>query len=383
MAQNKKVLQISNYYFPGIGGIEQVARDCAHALSGNAEQRVFCFNHARKTARDVIEGVPVTRAGCFAKVRSQSLSAGYYKLLKREFRAFGPDIVIFHYPNPFAAHALLKILKKYPACKLVVWWHLDITKQKILGKLFRGQTLRLLERAEKIVATSPNYIEGSKFLPSFRDKCVVIPNCASAERVQADEEIFRRASELKAGLGGKTMLFALGRHVPYKGLEYLVRASKLLGDDYVVFIGGEGPLTQSLHELAREDGKIVFLGRMENEAVKEYLCACDIFCFPSVTKNEAFGIALAEALAYGKPAVTFRIEGSGVNYVSLSGVTGIEVANADIEQYAEAIERLAHDPSLRLQYGEAAKKRAEELFSEARFHQNVRALVEGVSCERS
>ena len=46
-----------------------------------------------------------------------------------------------------------------------MWWHLDITKQKLLKKLFRGQTLRLLKRADKIVATSPNYIEGSEFCP--------------------------------------------------------------------------------------------------------------------------------------------------------------------------------------------------------------------------
>ena len=45
-----------------------------------------------------------------------------------------------------------------------------------------------------------------------------------------------------------------------------------------------------------------------------------IFCFPSITRNEAFGIALAEAMYCGKPAVTFTIEGSGVNFVSLDGV---------------------------------------------------------------
>ena len=62
--------------------------------------------------------------------------------------------------------------------------------------------------------------------------------------------------------------------------------------------------------------------------------ACDVFCFPSVTKNEAFGIALAEGMYFGKPAVTFTIPGSGVNYVNLDGVTGIECKNADCKDYA-------------------------------------------------
>lgn len=51
-----------------------------------------------------------------------------------------------------------------------------------------------------------------------------------------------------------------------------------------------------------------------------------MFAFPSVTKNEAFGVALAEAMYCYTPAVTFTIEGSGVNWVNLNGITGIEVS---------------------------------------------------------
>lgn len=54
--------------------------------------------------------------------------------------------------------------------------------------------------------------------------------------------------------------------------------------------------------------------------MKAYLSAMDIFCFPSITKNEAFGLALAEGMYYSKPAITFTIDGSGVNFVSLNGI---------------------------------------------------------------
>ena len=368
-----KILHISKYYAPFIGGVEQVARDCAHALK-DADQQIFCFNHEKGDAQNEVDGIKVVRAGCFAKIASQSLSMSYKKLLKRQMKEFEPDIVIFHFPNPFAAHYLLKELKKYPKCRMFLWWHLDITKQKILGKLFRGQTLKLLKRAEKVIATSPNYIEGSKFLPSFRDKCVVIPNCASADHVSVGSDVLQLAEELKSQFKGKTLLFALGRHVPYKGMEYLVRASKLLGEDYAVCIGGDGPLTESLKELAKGDEKVRFLGKIDDITRKAYLRACDIFCFPSITKNEAFGIALAEAMAFEKPAVTFTIEGSGVNYVSLNNVTGIEVKNEDVSAYAQAIETLANDTERRLSYGKAAKERFESLFTEEAFHHNVSAL---------
>lgn len=373
-----KILQVTNYYFPFIGGIEQVTRDCSDALKGEHEVKVFCFNHEKGDKIDEVDGVEIIRAGCFAKVASQSLSFSYGKLLKKTLREFAPDVVIFHYPNPFAAHFLLKRLKRLKNCKLIVWWHLDITKQKILGKLFKGQNKRLLRRADKVVATSPKYIEGSRFLQSVREKCVVIPCCVNDSRMHPDAGVLARAEELKKENEGKTVCLAMGRHVPYKGIEYLVRASKLLDENFLVWIGGRGPLTEELKALAADDKKVTFLGRVENDELVSRILACDIFCFPSITKNEAFGIALAEAMAYAKPAVTFTIEGSGVNYVSLDGLTGIEVENRNVAAYAEAIKKLASDAQLRKTYGENAKRRVEELFTNEKFTQNVNDLLESL-----
>jgi glycosyltransferase involved in cell wall biosynthesis len=369
-----KILHISNYYFPFLGGIEQVARDCVNALKEH-EQKLICFNKEKGSRVDTVDGIEIIRVASFAKVASQSLSFSFGKTLKKTIKEFQPECIIFHYPNPFEAHFLLKILKKYPNTKLVVYWHLDITKQKLLGKLFNGQNLRLLKRANKIVATSPNYIESSKYLPQFKDKCVVIPNCVSDERMNKTGS---KVDAIRKEYEGKIICFALGRHVPYKGIEYLVRASKLLDDKYVVLIGGQGELTESLKKLAEDDNKVHFLGKIDNDSVCSYINACDIFCFPSITKNEAFGIALAEAMSAGKPAVTFTIEGSGVNYVSLNGITGIEVENRNVEQYAKAIETLAADEELRKRYGLAAKQRVQELFTNEQFNKNINKLIESL-----
>lgn len=370
-----RILQISNYYPPHIGGIEQVACDVATSLKGKVEQRVLCFHHEKGDVRETVDGVEVIRAGTFAKVASQSLSCSFGRLLKKTFREFQPDVVIFHCPNPFEAYFLKKQLKKNPSCKLVVWWHLDITKQKVLGKLFTRQSKWLLTRAVKVVATSPNYIQGSLQLQSVREKCTVIPCCANKARIFADETVLARAEELRSEYAGKVLLFAVGRHVPYKGIEYLVRASKFLDDNYAVCIGGSGPLTSELKKLAEGDAKVHFLGRVSDAELKAYLCACDIFCFPSVTKNEAFGIALAEAMSFAKPAVTFTIPGSGVNYVSLDGVTGLECPNGNAEAYAAALRTLAEDDTLRKSCGEAARARVQALFTQEKFAEHVDRLL--------
>ncbi len=372
-----KILQIPNYISPHIGGIEQTARDVLNAIKGveGAEQEVFCYNEGRATVTEEVDGVKVTRCGCFIKLFSQSFASQYKKLLKKKFAEFNPDVVIFHFPNPYAAHYLLRLLKKYPKCHLVVYYHLDITRQKFLGKFVAGQTTRLLKAASKVVATSQDYVNGSPFLAKFAQKCVVIPSCFNEERLNVDLAVLDGSAEIRKADAGKTILFAFGRHVKYKGMQYLIDAAKLLGDKYKIYIGGEGPLTEKLKRRARSCPNVEFLGKLPDDKLKAYLYACDIFCFPSITKNEAFGLSLAEAMYYGKPSVTFTVKDSGVNFVSVNGLTGIEVENRNVRKYAEAIEKLSADGSLRERYGNAARVRVCTLMTFSKFSQSIKNLL--------
>lgn len=370
----KRILHISKYYHPFVGGVEQVASDCVKALNDEYEQKVICFNHNKGSIVDQFDGVEITRVGCFAKVASQSLSFSYKKQLKKLINEFNPDIVIFHYPNPFVAHFLLKHLKN-KRFKFVLYWHLDITKQKILGKLFKNQNKKLLKYADKVIATSPNYIEGSPWLSQYKEKCMIIPCCINEERLKINDDIIRKTNEIKNKYVGKHICFAFGRHVEYKGLTYLIKASKILDDNYVVLIGGQGPLTGKLKKEANDDKKISFLGKLSDEDLKAYLNACDIFCFPSITKNEAFGIGLAEAMYYGKPAVTFTIPGSGVNYVNLDGITGLEVENKNYEAYAKAITILSKDLIMQKKIKIASKNRIENEFVFNKFKTTIVEVI--------
>lgn len=292
----KKILHISKYYYPFRGGTEQMAQDCVNVFRDGYEQKVICFHNSNKNIVTQIDGIEVIRCGCFAKVRSQSLSLSYGKILRKCFQEFQPDIIIFHYPNPFVAQYLLKYCGKKET--VIVYWHLDIIKQKILKYLFHNQNMKLINRADKIIATSSPYIENSDFLNLVQDKCCVVPNCVDVEKMKSTQDVQELSEKIRVDNQNKIICLAVGRHIAYKGIRYLVQASKLLSDKFVIYLIGNGELTKSLKKEVDNDSKVIFLGQATDLELKAYLQACDIFCFPSITRNEAFGVALAEAMFY-------------------------------------------------------------------------------------
>ena len=366
-----KILHITSYYPPHIGGVEMVAKDVVDALRGCAEQVVLCFNHEKGYSEESDNGVKIIRTKCIAKISSQAISLQFKKVLKRVLAEYKPDYIHFHYPNPLASHYLMKT--KFDA-KLIVYWHSDIIKQKFLKKFFVGETKRMLEKAYKIVATSPLYIDKSDFLPFFKDKITVVPNAINEKRLVVTEENIKEAQRIREEYSGCVLGFNLGRHVPYKGLKYLIEASGKIDSNVRILLAGTGPLTEKLKKQAAGDEKIVFLGLIPIQKIVSYFLACDMILFPSITKNEAFGIALAEGMYFSKPAVTFTIEGSGVNFVSVDGVTGIECPSFDTDAYAEAVNKLAADKQLRDAYGVKARERVIENFTSAQFRNNIRKL---------
>ena len=111
MKRIKRILHISKYYYPFSGGTEQIARDCVLALKDTYEQKVIAFNDGKNDEINILDGVEVIKCGCFAKISAQSLSVCYAKWLKKVIYEFNPDVIIFHYPNPFVAAVLLRELK--------------------------------------------------------------------------------------------------------------------------------------------------------------------------------------------------------------------------------------------------------------------------------
>lgn len=356
----KKILHIPNYYPPHIGGIEDVCHSIVSGTKDEYQHQVICFSDKKYTQKEWYENVPVIRCGVWKKWFSQSVSFSFFGELKQIIREFDPDIVHFHTPNPLVSMYVLLLLPQ--AAKLIVHWHSDIIEQDLLYVFYSPIEKRLLKRSDKILVTSPTYITGSKPLFPWRHKLEIIPNTIHVDKLQKKESDDETIRKIKKLYGGKKIIFTFGRHVPYKGLKYLIDAAPLISDEAVIVIAGTGPLSEEL-KCRTTSLSVFFTGRLAEDELRQYLYASDIFAFPSITRNEAFGVALAEAMYCGLPTVTFTIPDSGVNWVSINGKTGLEVANGNVQALAEAMNILLNNDALRDKLGNNAFLRIQKYFT--------------------
>lgn len=358
-----KILHIPNYYPPYIGGIGEVCYYLANCLvdEKDVQQKVICFHDENKRVHETVHGVEVIRAKSFAQIMRQQMSFDLLPLMRHVIKEFDPDIVHFHMPNPLGCLYLLMCLPK--TTKLIVHWHSDIVGMKAIYSIVKHLERAVLKRADLILMTSPLYAPLSKPLQPFLDKTDVLPNIISKEKVTITPEIKKAADDIQSKWGGKPIIFTIGRHVPYKGIEFLIKAESFIKEDCIILIGGSGILTSQLKEMAKGRDRIKFIGFLPDREMIEHMCAARIFAFPSITKNEAFGIALAEAMYCGAVPVTFTIEGSGVNYVSVHEETGLEVPNKDHVAFAAAVDRLLSDKTLYTKLRNNGIKRVEDNFT--------------------
>lgn len=350
-----RVLHVGKFYPPHKGGMETHLRDLCERLPPRFEPHALVAASDAAGVEETIDGVRVTRLGTRLQFGAAPVCPG----MARRIRESDARLVHLHFPNPTAILSYLTSGHRGP---LVVTYHSDIVRQKVLGRAFRPVLYRFLSRASAIVATSPDYVESSSVLRDFRAKCRVIPLGIVAEKFDraSDDDADETARRVRAEHGPRIVL-GVGRLIYYKGFEHLIRAMETVNSRLLII--GEGPLRAGLERLRDALGlgeRVRFLGEVEDAA--PYFRAADVFALPSIARSEAFGIVQLEAMAAGVPVVNTRLD-SGVPFVSPDGVTGLTVAPADPHALAAALNTLLDDAPLRARLGEAGRRRVRADFT--------------------
>jgi len=174
------------------------------------------------------------------------------------------------------------------------------------------------------------------------------------------------------------VLTFVGRVVPIKRVDLLLRAVALAGRSARLVVVGDGEIRGGLEGLSRElgiGGDVSFLGyRRDLPAIA---AATDVAVLGSA--NEGTPVSLIEAAAAGRPAIATRV--GGVSEV-VTPETGLLVPSGDPEALAAAITNLAADPGLRTRLGAAAREGALSRYSVQRLVADIRELYEELLARR-
>lgn len=356
-----RVTMVNKYYPPHLGGIEFHMRDLATGLAARGVSvRAIVANEGCEAVTETIDGVEVTRLARSFAYASTPVVPGMARVLRKESTGDGaPDLFHLHFPYPWGEVAWLRAKVAQPT---VLAYHSDIVRQKALLAAYGPILRRVLDRADVVLASSPNMVEHSPFLSRIAEKCRVIPYGVHVERYADTPELLARAAELRSGHGRPIVLF-VGRLVYYKGPEVLMRAMADVDADVVVI--GRGPLKPELERIAAEAAiadRVTFLDPVDDAELAAWYHAADVFCLPSVARSEAYGLVQLEAHASGTPTVSTTLTTS-VPFVNADGITGLTVPPGDVAALTEALRTLVTDESLRTRLGAQARARAFADFS--------------------
>lgn len=182
-----------------------------------------------------------------------------------------------------------------------------------------------------------NLLKGRGFFPHAVEQ--VIPNSHGLTL----EELKQRESLCTTGnRSSETIrLLYLGRLEAIKGVDILCAAFERSAASYPhlrLGIAGWGTLETSLRQRYEGHKQITFHGPVFGEEKKRLLNTTDAVVVPSIWP-EVFGVVIAEAYAYGKPAIA--TEAGGIPELVQDGITGWLVPSEDIDALAAALCRAA------------------------------------------
>ena len=200
----------------------------------------------------------------------------------------------------------------------------------------------------------------------------------------ADTSLF--APEERAETAGPFTIVCVGTFIEVKGHRHLIEACRLLrdrGTEVRCHLVGDGPGREAIRAQTAEAGlerEVVMHGALPRPAVARLMARADVIAQPSVPtrrgSREGIPVSVMEGMACGLPAVASRI--SGIPELVDDGENGLLVPPGDARALADAFERLAADPELRVRMGRLARAKVLRSFDLDRNAARLANLIRGV-----
>jgi glycosyltransferase involved in cell wall biosynthesis len=278
------------------------------------------------------------------------ISSMPFKLSELKKRLHAYDVIHLHGPVPtFSDVFLLWGLRGLGSGRprLVYTYHapvdLRISALRPIISLYNRLQERLARAADHVVVTTPSYGSRlSRHVPA--GKLSVIPWGVD----------FRQFVAPTHKKGPFTVVY-LGQIRPYKGLPVLLKAAKGV-EQTRVWVIGDGHFAEQCRDEATglDLQDVTFWGGVPDDEMVRLLQSAHVLVLPSVTRSEAFGIALLEGMSAGLVPVASHLPG----VADLVGNEGFTFPPGDPRALHEILIRLRDDSSLRVHIANLAQAKA-------------------------
>jgi len=359
------ICHINPFFYPFLGGTENYLLDLSKRLAKKNDVFIVTSQLEGTKAYEEYMGIRIYRlpSMVFKKLPSFlpppfALPMGFGYHFSRICAKEKPDIVHLH--NRFSPNFDSIIFwKRLLGLPLFLNIHnsrpIGINAQTdFFGGLYDDTIGRLImESCDRIIANSRYSLNVTVPDDYPKAKQEVIYNGIDTKMYK------KKKSHIKDELGCEHLLLSVGRLLPQKGLEYLIRALPDIDADYHYLMMGEGPEKENLRALVNKLGlekRVTIMGKVPDSRKIECYSDADIFVHPSL--YEPFGIVLVEAMATECAVVSTKVGG----IPEVVGDAGILVEPKQSKQIADAIETIANDRKLMARFKKKGRKRTETIF---------------------
>jgi glycosyltransferase involved in cell wall biosynthesis len=347
-----KILHVTSYYPPHLGGMENTVKELA-------ERTAEMGHEVSVYTSDKIGNKPKLLSKKNLQIYYlRSIEIGHTSIMPslplRSMRNINKDTIVhIHFAIAYASEIAM-ITAKIKGAKIVSHIHIDPLPSGSLGFLlpvYKGLFWkRILPLSDVVICPTEDYIGiVSQKYGVKRDKCITVPSGIDLKKFTPVNE-FRNSNEV-------TDLLFVGRLVKQKNLPMLLNAFKLVQNKYdlTLHIVGDGEERAAIGRIIAKENiaNVILHGRVSAEELMKLYLTSDIFVLPS--DYESFGIVNLEAMASGLPIVASDISGMR-NVLKDCGI----LVTPTPENFADAIVRLIENKDLRNKLVKRGRERVKE-----------------------
>ena len=347
-----RILQVCQRYYPYIGGLETHVRQISERLSRKGfEVEVLTTDPSGRLPSDeMVNGLRIMR------FKSWAPNEAYYcsREFKRCLAKIASDYDVVH-SHGYSAFPALYAAQTKGKNKLIFTPHYHgrghTFLRNILHVPYRLIAKNLFKRADRVICVSNH--EKSLIVRNFKvneEKISLIPNglnLADFKDLEKEKKDHR-------------VILCVARLEKYKGIDLLIKVLSRLEDDVCLEIVGKGPCEKSLMKLTshlQATNRVTFLKDLPTRELLQRYANADLFAL--LSRYEAYGISVAEALACKTPCIVANTSALqewvdnkncfGIMYPInldklarlINRVIGIEIECPKLSDWDENVEKLA------------------------------------------